>query len=82
MIDDAGYKWTYAWDIEDAFPLDTPVPYTRKNGQVIWVGLNEDDVAALTKECEKTLDRFSRTLLKTPHRKRFMRIKKELGFRP
>ena len=45
----AGYKWNYAWLLQNAQALPNPVPYQHKNGAVTWVVLNEEarrDIAA------------------------------------
>ncbi len=36
------YKWHYAWVLQDAIALPSPVPYRHKSGAVIWVKLDED----------------------------------------
>ena len=33
IIDAPDYKWTYAWVLEDAKPLETPIAYTLKVGK-------------------------------------------------
>ena len=38
----AGYKWNYAWVLQDVQALPNPVPYQHKNGAVTWVLLNEE----------------------------------------
>lgn len=37
-----GYKWHYAWALQDAIALPSPVSYRHKSGAVIWVKLDED----------------------------------------
>ena len=39
---ESGYKWHYAWVLQDAIALPSPVPYRHKSGAVIWVKLDED----------------------------------------
>jgi hypothetical protein len=36
------YPKTFAWVLEDARPLETPVPYNHPQGAVIWVKLPDD----------------------------------------
>lgn len=43
-----GYKWHYAWVLQDAIALPSPVPYRHKTGAVIWVKLDEDVQQAIT----------------------------------
>lgn len=39
--DGTAAKWCYAWRLEDAQPLASPVPYHHAPGAVIWVKLDE-----------------------------------------
>lgn len=43
-------KWKYAWVLQDAKQLPTPVPYQHKNGAVIWVNLDLSISNAITKQ--------------------------------
>lgn len=45
LLDTLPYPKTFAWVIRDAKPLTTPIVYRHPYGAVIWVNLNEQNVA-------------------------------------
>ena len=47
-----GYKWHYAWVLQDAIALPSPVPYRHKSGAVIWVKLDEDVQQAIADQLQ------------------------------
>lgn len=46
------YKWHYAWVLQDAIALPSPVPYRHKSGAVIWVKLDEDVQQAIADQLQ------------------------------
>lgn len=48
----SGYKWHYAWVLQAAIALPSPVPYRHKSGAVIWVGLDEDVQQAIADQLQ------------------------------
>ncbi|SDZ85732.1 ASCH domain-containing protein [Microbulbifer marinus] len=48
-----GYKWRYAWKLEDIRILPEPVAYQHKSGAVTWVTLNPEAQILLKLGCGK-----------------------------
>lgn len=42
-----GYKWFYAWKLNNIERLAQPIPYKHKSGSVIWVKLDASAISAL-----------------------------------
>jgi hypothetical protein len=48
----SGYKWHYAWVLQDVIVLLSPVPYRHRSGAVIWVKLDADVQQAIADQLQ------------------------------